>query len=356
MANMGERRTRPGLLSWFGVLALLGCQSMLPATPRELVESEAGVRAESLRGSVQAIVDAHFNLGRQGAVQTRAEELGLGRLTRKERIDWFSLQRNVIVEIPGESERLVYVVAHYDKTDLNPLKFVSLMLNGALDEPVGLTFLGQGAIDNATGVAVTLELAATLRASQPQFTYRFLLTGSEESGLRGARAHVARLTAAEKDRIELAINLDTVGIDSSENCVTRGISSSEHLELALSSATDVGVALRAVPLPESAATDYAPFQATSFWRDFGRSLLFNLPGALLPQRSYFTSTSSAPVLNFSACEIIGLSDYLAGTILLPVGRLHGPRDTAKRVHIQRLYDQYAIVLRILQRLEADAKP
>lgn len=342
---------------WLSALALLACQSTLPEVPRELAASEGAAPAESLRGSAQALVDAHFNLGRQAAVHERAKELGLEAFTRREWIDWFSLQRNVIVEIPGESERLIYVVAHYDKTDANPLKYISLFLNGILDEPIGLFFFSQGAIDNATGVAVTLELASALRAAKPHFTYRFLLTGSEESGLRGARAHVAKLSATEKENIELAINIDTVGIASSENCVTRGISSSEHVRLAMSAASDLGVDLDSAVLPNGAAADFVPFRRTSFWRDFGWSFAFNLPGALLPQRSYFTSSSSAPVLNFSACEILGISDYIAGTILLPVGRLHGPRDTARRIDMQRLYEQYAIVHRILERLEdAAAKP
>jgi hypothetical protein len=57
----------------------------------------------------------------------------------------------------------VYVVSHWDKADVNPLKFASLMLNGLIDEAVGWSYMSAGAIDNATGVAVALALAAAGR-------------------------------------------------------------------------------------------------------------------------------------------------------------------------------------------------
>ena len=71
----------------------------------------------------------------------------------------------------------------------------------------------------------------------------------------------------------------------------------------------------------------------------------------LPQRSYFSKPFSVPVLSLAGCEIVGAWDYVAGTILLPLGSLHGPRDSAARVDPVRLYEQYAIAWELVQRLD-----
>ena len=64
-----------------------------------------------------------------------------------------------------------------------------------------VSFTSQGSIDNATGVAVALQLAKSIAERDNKFSYRILLAGSEESGLRGSRAHVARLSLEEFDKI-----------------------------------------------------------------------------------------------------------------------------------------------------------
>lgn len=80
-------------------------------------------------------------------------------------------QNNVIADIPGTEKPDEYVIVggHIDSWD------------GA-----------QGAVDNGTGVATTMEAARLLMAAgaKPKRTIRFMLWGGEEQGLLGSRAYV----------------------------------------------------------------------------------------------------------------------------------------------------------------------
>ena len=259
-----------------------------------------------------------------------------------------------MITIPGRSEGIAYVVAHYDKTDESPLKLASLLVNGAIDELVGWTYASQGAWDNATGVALALELARTLQSMEPRLTWRILLTGAEESGLRGARAHVSRLSDTEWRRVRFAINLDTLAADDRPDCVVNDASDPELAVQALDAARAEGVELALGRMPAGAAGDHAPFARTGFWHDFGRGLMFNLAGGLLPQRSWFTGSHGTRVLTLSSCDPTDWTDLVAASFFLPVGRLHGPRDRAARLDPVRLHDD----LRVLRRLVAvlDAEP
>jgi hypothetical protein len=304
-----------------------------------------------MRTTVLGIVTSGGNLARFSALRRRAAELGLEPYARSEWIDWFSLQRNLLIEISGKGKEIVYIVAHYDRTDISPLKLLSLLTNGLIDELVGFTYLTHGATDNATGVAVALELALALAGSEHNRTYRILLTGAEESGLRGARAHVARLKLEEKRRIAFTMNLDTVGLADRDNCLTGDVSAENLRSEALGAAQRLRVPLGTNMLPLVAQADYAPFARNSFWRDLLRGVQINLAGGLLPQRSWFTRSHEAPVINFTACDVIDRWDYVAGIVLLPVGRLHGPRDRSANISVTRLYEQFAIAWELLKTLD-----
>jgi carboxypeptidase Q len=90
-------------------------------------------------------------------------------------------QHNVVAELPGTSkpDEVVIVGGHLDSWD------------GA-----------EGASDNGTGVATTMEAARLLVAAgaRPARTIRFVLWGGEEQGLLGSRAYVEQ-HADELDRI-----------------------------------------------------------------------------------------------------------------------------------------------------------
>ncbi len=90
-------------------------------------------------------------------------------------------------------ERLIVVTAHYDHLGVR---------NGQVYN---------GADDNASGVAVLLQLAAHYAgAVRPEHTLVFAALDAEELGLVGARALVKQLKSEKRD-VALDVNLDMVG-------------------------------------------------------------------------------------------------------------------------------------------------
>lgn len=100
---------------------------------------------------------------------------------------------NVIGVVPGcrYSQHYIAVTAHYDH----------------LGQSGGKIY--HGADDNASGVAAMLELAARLTQSCPAYSYIFIATDAEESGLYGSKAFVAA-PAVPLSNIVLNLNLDMI--------------------------------------------------------------------------------------------------------------------------------------------------
>ncbi len=86
--------------------------------------------------------------------------------------------------------------------------------NSALEIVVGAHYdseaRGRGAGDNASGVAVMLEVAAALRDVSTPYTIRFIAFGAEEQGLAGSRYHVAGMSPEEIENTVAMINLDSL--------------------------------------------------------------------------------------------------------------------------------------------------
>jgi len=111
---------------------------------------------------------------------------------------------NVVGAIPGEDPKLpvVVVAAHLDHLG-----------TGWPDARKGEQGkVHPGANDNASGVAVLLELAHAIAAQGPQKrTVVFAAFTGEEAGLRGARRFVDGLGPKASERVMAMVNLDTVG-------------------------------------------------------------------------------------------------------------------------------------------------
>jgi hypothetical protein len=94
---------------------------------------------------------------------------------------------------PALAHEHILIMAHYDH--------------------LGVTEEGEiynGAFDNASGVAVALELARFFRAHPPARPVIFLITDEEESGLDGAEAWLADPTIS-RDQIRFGLSVDPVG-------------------------------------------------------------------------------------------------------------------------------------------------
>jgi hypothetical protein len=94
---------------------------------------------------------------------------------------------------PVARARRYYVLGHYDSRCTDPM-------NTTCDAP--------GANDDASGVALVLELARVLSKRKLDATVVFLATAGEEQGLLGAKEHVATLTGVD---VRGVLNNDIVG-------------------------------------------------------------------------------------------------------------------------------------------------
>ncbi len=106
---------------------------------------------------------------------------------------------NVVCEIPGSMpearERLYYVIAHYDSRNLDAN-------DSEGDAP--------GADDDASGVALCLELARVLSKQRLDATVVIMPVAGEEQGLFGSRLHAKALADAGKN-VAACLSSDVVG-------------------------------------------------------------------------------------------------------------------------------------------------
>jgi aminopeptidase YwaD len=119
---------------------------------------------------------------------------------------------------------------------------------------------GESAIDNATGVAVALAVARLLapRVAECPRGLRISLTSAEEWGLAGSRLWLERMDAAERRRMVLNVNLDSVGGASGLTALTSGF---ERLDAWVREAAARAALPLATHLPLMANSDHANFAA-----------------------------------------------------------------------------------------------
>lgn len=95
---------------------------------------------------------------------------------------------NLAVSLPGESDDVLVVGAHYDTKGEG----------------------SQGATDNGAGVSALLALAEALKDTKLPYTVRLVFFGAEENGLNGSKAYLKTLSPDEVGRIKAMVNYDTI--------------------------------------------------------------------------------------------------------------------------------------------------
>ncbi|WP_054637312.1 M28 family metallopeptidase [Thalassobacillus sp. C254] len=96
---------------------------------------------------------------------------------------------NICISLPGRKENnLIIVGAHYDS-----------MYNT------------RGAYDNASGVAILLELIRRLKSLDLKANVKIVFFGSEELLLAGSNAYVQSISNTERNTLSLFLNIDGVG-------------------------------------------------------------------------------------------------------------------------------------------------
>ena len=94
---------------------------------------------------------------------------------------------NVILDIPGETDEIIALTAHYDSTSLST-----------------------GAYDNMSGCIGLLGIAEKFSKEPHRRTLRLIFCGSEERGLLGSKAYCAA-HEDELAKVVLNVNLDMIG-------------------------------------------------------------------------------------------------------------------------------------------------
>lgn len=124
--------------------------------------------------------------------------------------------RNVIAQTrTGDPNEVVVIGAHLDSVTEGP-----------------------GIVDNGSGVAALLKIAADLGASpQVQNTVRFAFFGSEEEGAQGSTGYVENLSADERRTVMLYLNVDMIASPNGGYFVQGGKGSDESASGPAGSAT-----------------------------------------------------------------------------------------------------------------------
>ena len=141
----------------------------------------------------------------------------------------------LLFDMPGETDEVVVLSAHVDGHDIN-----------------------ESAMDNASGVAAALAVIRTIAPKVKGWRrgVRLAFFSAEEWALTGSARYIASLSDAEKRRIALNINLDTVAGGERLTALTSGFGGLEPFLLATAEAN--GHALRCVR-PLQMNSDHANF-------------------------------------------------------------------------------------------------
>lgn len=139
----------------------------------------------------------------------------------------FNDSQNVIATKEGNSEKQIIVGAHYDSVST------------------------AGVDDNGSGVCVVLETAKRMASMETPYTIKFILFGSEETGLHGSKAYVKSMSSEEKNNTLYMINVDSVlagtytyAYGGTYNKFSDSVKDSWAVEQAFDIASDLGLDLR----------------------------------------------------------------------------------------------------------------
>jgi hypothetical protein len=118
-----------------------------------------------------------------------------------------------------------------------------------------------GAVDNAAGVAIVLELARLAAATRPTVPLAFAVFGGEESrgtrGLFGSTHYLGALSSSERSSLLGALVVDRIGVGSRVRVCTAGPISSVLRDEFLAAATRASVPADAC---DNRTSDHVPFE------------------------------------------------------------------------------------------------
>jgi hypothetical protein len=104
-----------------------------------------------------------------------------------------SKQPNVICLLPGSSDRVIIVGAHFDRVSE-----------------------GDGVVDNWSGASLLPSLYESVKLQPRKHTYIFIGFTDEEQGEVGSRFYVRQMTKEQVAATDAMVNMDTLGLGPSE--------------------------------------------------------------------------------------------------------------------------------------------
>ncbi len=163
-----------------------------------------------------------------------------------------SIMKNIVGVIPGKnpewSSQSIVVGAHYDHLG------TSISEGGRID-------VFHGADDNASGVAVLIEVARVLgQTLTPERSVVFVSFDGEESARRGSQYYIRHMQRYPKEQIIGMLNIDTVGRLDKDRLLVLGSGSAKEWEHIFQRAGYMtGLSIQLVP-EELDASDQKSFQ------------------------------------------------------------------------------------------------
>ncbi|WP_114784472.1 M20/M25/M40 family metallo-hydrolase [Botryobacter ruber] len=181
-------------------LPALGFAQGVVLDKEQLLEDVSILSADSMEGRRSGTAG---NRKAQAYIARRFRQIGLKSYKPRYRHS-FKLQQapagaapgaNLVGYIPGKSEKVIVVSAHYDHVGKR---------NGSIYN---------GADDNASGVGALLAAAAWFKTHKPAHTLVFVAFDAEEAGLQGAAAFLQH-PPFPRQHILLNVNMDMLSINS----------------------------------------------------------------------------------------------------------------------------------------------
>jgi len=203
--------------------------------------------------------------------------------------------RNVVMLLPGQDEKLkneyIIIGAHFDHLGMGGA--------GSGSRAPDTTGIHHGADDNASGVAMMIELAGEFAGTKESHkrSIVFLAFTGEEEGLLGSK-HFTDDPGINLSSVNAMINLDMIGrLNETNNLQIFGVGTATGLKDLIYSKSDTSV----IKLTLS-DEGYGPSDHSSF---YGKNIpvLFYFTGAHL---DYHTPTDTYDKINFDGMEKISI--------------------------------------------------
>ena len=185
-------------------------------------------------------------------IEERLKQVTFGNKKRSERLqtlfresqcegEHFEIQKvrgsdlgNIICLLPGASDSVIIVGAHFDHTNL-----------------------GHGAVDNWSGAAMLPSLYQSMATEKRKHTYVFIGFTEEERGLIGSEYYARTLSPEFRSKVRAMINLDALGLSTPAIWLSQGDARLAGLLKAV--ADGMKVPLIAVNVEQVASSDSVSF-------------------------------------------------------------------------------------------------